>query len=145
VTFVLLQLFASVVAEPVSGTCCGDAGALSDTFSVAEKLPVVVGLNVTTSWQLFPTATAAVQVLDVTLKLLALAPVIDGVPLMVSAEVPLLVTVSVIGAIEPDRISPAASVDGKKEMPAPDETPVPESVTACGEPVALSEMLTEAR
>jgi len=144
VTFVLLQLFASVVAEPVSGTCCGDAGALSDTFSVAEKLPVVVGLNVTTSWQLFPAATAVVQVLDVTLKLPALVPEID-VALMFSAEVPLLVTVSVIGAIEPDRISPAASVDGKKEMPAPDETPVPESVTACGEPVALSEMLTEAR
>jgi hypothetical protein len=103
IVLLLLQLFDSETAEPLNDTVCGEPVALSVTFSVAAKVPVVVGLNVTVIWQVFPVESAVVQLLEVTAKLLALAPEIV-VPLMVSAVLPVLVTVRVIGAIDPGRI-----------------------------------------
>ena len=46
-----LQLFDSVVADPLSGIVCGEPVTLSVTFNVAAKLPVAVGLNVIVIWQ----------------------------------------------------------------------------------------------
>jgi hypothetical protein len=78
------------------------------------------------------------------LKLLALVPVIV-VPLMVVGLLPLLVAVSNMGATDPERIWPAASEAGEKEICGPLPTPVPESVMTCGELAALSTILICAR
>ncbi len=54
--FRLLVDSSAVVPVPLSGTCCGLPAALSVTFTVALRAPVVVGLNVTLIVQLAPTA-----------------------------------------------------------------------------------------
>jgi hypothetical protein len=82
--------------------------------------------------------------LEVMLKLLALAPVIV-VALMIVGLLPLLVAVSNMAAVDPERICPAASDVGENEICGPVPTPVPASVTICGELVALSTRLIWAR
>jgi hypothetical protein len=53
----------AVVPVPLSPIVCGLAPPLSETFSVALRLPVAVGLNVTVMVQLALAATELPQVL----------------------------------------------------------------------------------
>jgi hypothetical protein len=73
--------------------------ALSVRLIPAVRVPVPLGLKVTLIVQLAPAATLApAQVLTVSGKSLALFPP-SGVPEIVSVAVPLLVTITVCGAL----------------------------------------------
>ena len=85
-----------VAPLPLSATVCGLLLALSARFSVAVRLPVAEGVNVTETVQLAPTARVeglSGQVL-VRAKSPAFAPVTPTL-LIASAAVPVLVTVTV--------------------------------------------------
>jgi hypothetical protein len=85
-----------LVVEPVplSVTVCGEFAALSTSESVAVRVPVAAGSNVTTMLQLAPGATLLVQLLLVTVKSPAFVPLIAADETE-RAALPLFVTVSV--------------------------------------------------
>src|SRR5205823_1019322 len=91
---------AGAVPFPLGGTVCGLPPALSATDSVPVRAPEAVGVKVTLMEQLAPAAKVAGLVGQ------ALAPVLfaptlpDALPvLIVKAAVPVLVKVTVIGAL----------------------------------------------
>jgi hypothetical protein len=85
---------------PVRETLCGLPAALSVTVTLAVRVPIAVGLNVTLIVQLAPAARVLGLMGQVVLcaKSPALVPVIP-ILLMVSAAVPLFVSVTVFGAL----------------------------------------------
>jgi hypothetical protein len=87
----------AAVAVPVSAIVWGDPAALSAMLTVDVRFPVAVGLNVTETVQLPDTATGVVQVL-VCMKSPAFVPVSETL-VMVSGELPLLVTVNIWAAL----------------------------------------------
>ena len=93
--------------------------------------------------QLAPGASTAVQELPAKLNAEPLAPP-NAIVLKVTLAVPVLVTVSVCGAlVEPALALKAVSVE-KDNAGAAAAVPVPFSVTVCGEPAALSVSVTVA-
>ena len=136
----LVGVSSAVVPVPLSGTCCGLPAALSVTVKLALRAPVVDGLNVRLTVQLAAAARELPQVVAVSGKSRASAPV-TAMLLIVIAVVPMLVSVTFFTGL----VRPTASV------PKPNGVgislavvPVPLSGTCCGLPAALSVMLTEA-
>lgn len=89
------------VPVPVSGTVWGELGSLSETDSVADSADWVVGVNVTLMVQLPPLAARVggeTGHVLVWAKSPAFVPVIE-MELMVRAEVPSLVSVTVCAAL----------------------------------------------
>ena len=107
----------------------------------AARVPVAVGLNVTLMVQLAPAPTLDPQVL-VWLKSPALAPVIE-MPVTLSTPLPVLVRVTDWAALEvPTALLVKVRLEGETLTDA--AVPVPERLTACGLPLALSEMESDA-
>lgn len=132
-----------VTPLPVRATLCGDPAALSLIVTLALRLPVADGENVTLIVQFAPAANVlglAGHVL-VWAKSPALVPLITTL-VMVSAAVPLLVSVTVCGELVVVSCwSPKLTLVGFRVTAGAWTTPVPLSATLCGLPAALS--LTE--
>jgi hypothetical protein len=136
----LLGVSSAVVPVPLSGTCCGLPAALSVTVKFALRAPVVDGLNVKLTVQFAAAASELPQVVAVSGKSAASAPV-TAMLLMVSAVVPMLVSVTFLTAL----VRPTAKVPKPRGVGASlAVVPVPLSGTCCGLPAALSVMLTDA-
>jgi hypothetical protein len=129
---------------PVKATVVGLFVALLVTTTEAVRAPAADGLKVIVTWQLAPTARLLGQLSLVGVKSPLLVPVI--VPLAsVSAAAPLLVNVSVSGAlVVPTAWFPNDSGLGVIVRTGPPATPDPVRLTVWGLPVALSVMLTDA-
>jgi hypothetical protein len=143
VTFPKLRLVgvsSAVVPVPLSGTCCGLPAALSVTVRFALRAPVVVGLNVRLTVQLAAAARELPQVVAVSGKSPASAPV-TAMLLIVSVVVPMLVRVTFLTGL----VKPTASVPNPNGVGTSlAVVPVPLNGTCCGLPAALSVMLTDA-
>lgn len=115
---------------PVSDAVCGLLATLSETVSVAERAPVVVGLNTTVTVQLADAARVAPQVLDGMLKSPVLGPVKAIFLIVIELALPFL-RVAVCGALDvPTLRDPKAMLAGLKvTVPVPVPVPVPESAT----------------
>ncbi len=136
----LLGVSSAVVPVPLSGTSCGLPAALSVTVKFALRAPVVDGLNVRLMVQLAAAARELPQVVAVSGKSAASVPV-TAMLLMVSAVVPMLVSVTFLTAL----VRPTAKVPKPRGMGASlAVVPVPLSGTCCGLPAALSVILTDA-
>ena len=135
---------AETVPVPESATLCGLPAALSLIVTLALRLPVAVGENVTLSVQVAPAASVlglSGQVF-VCAKSPALAP-LTPMLLIVNAAVPLLVSVTDFAAlVVPTSWLPKLSDVGLSVTPGAGVTPVPLSATLCGLPPASSLMLT---
>jgi len=102
---------------PESGTVCGLPGALLAMLSVAERVPAAVGVKVTVIVHEAPAASVDPQVV-VRAKSPALVPVML-VPLMVNEADPVLVRVTVRGAlVVPTAWAAKTSVEGFSETAA---------------------------
>ena len=88
----LLGLIVSPAPVPVSATRCGVPGALSAIVTVAVRLPLIAGVNVTLIEHVADGATEAPQLLFCAKSPLC-GPVIVT-PLITSATLPVLVTVT---------------------------------------------------
>lgn len=98
-TLVVLRLTVPAVPVPVKFTVCGLLEALSVKSSEALRLPVPDGVNVTLTVQvLVGVNVAPVQVSALLAKSPSLVP-LSVTPVMARLVVPLLVTVSVCGAL----------------------------------------------
>jgi hypothetical protein len=136
------RLTAGAVPVPVSVTFCGDPVALSAIFSVAVRVPVAAGLKLTVIVQNPLAATLAPQVL-VSEKAVALVPLrVIAEALSVSGAVPVLVSVTGSVAVVPSGVPGKVSVVGARLTAG--AVPVPLSATCCGDPAALSAMLSVA-
>jgi len=133
----------SVVPERF--TVCGLPLALSEMLSKAVSGPMTQGINVTAIVQLALGAKEVPQVSPAATKSLALLPVIARLVMFKRASPVLLkVTVSVELAVAPGS-SPKARLAGATEaVVGAAVVPVPERLTVCGLPLALSLMLSEA-
>jgi len=131
--------FPAVPPVPVSDDVCGLLATLSETDSVAERAPVVVGLNTTATVQLADAARVAPHVLDEMLKSLVLEPVKAMLLIVIDVALP-FVNVAVCGALDVPTLSdPKAMLVGLKvTVPPPVPVPVPESATTWGLFEALS-------
>jgi len=133
-----------VVAVPVpeSATACGLPVALSAMLTLAVRAPPAVGLNVTLMMQFASTARLAGQVF-VWEKSPAFAPV-KLTPVIVSAALPLFVSVTDCGALDVPTFCDAnvRLVGASVTVGAFAGAPVPVRLTLCGLPVALSVILT---
>jgi galactitol-specific phosphotransferase system IIB component len=129
------------VPVPERLTACGLPMALSVMLTEAVRLPLAEGVKVTLIVQLPPAATELPQVL-LWAKSPALVPVIARLEILM-APLPLLLRVAVCAALlVPTDCFPKERLVG--ERPSSGAVPVPERLTACGLPMALSVMLTEA-
>jgi len=136
----LVGVSSAVVPVPLSGTCCGLPAALSVTVKFALRAPVVDGLNVRLTVQLAAAASELPQVVAVSGKSAASAPV-TAMLLIVIAVAPTLVSVTFsTGLVRPTAKVPKASGVGASLA----VVPVPLSGTCCGLPAALSVRLTAA-
>ena len=107
------------------------------TFNVAVRVPVACGVNVTEMMHLPLAATLLPQVL-VWAKSVGFVPVIE-IPEMVSAAVPVFLSVTVCAVeVEPETAEKVSDVGEREAAGADAVVPVPLRVTVCGEPVALS-------
>ena len=128
---------AAVVPVPLSATVCGEPVALSATESVAAKLAAEAGVKVTEMEQVAFAASELPQVL-VWAKSVGFVPVIE-IPEMVSAAVPVFLSVTVCAVeVEPETAEKVSDVGEREAAGADAVVPVPLRVTVCGEPVALS-------
>ena len=128
-------------AVPTIETVWGEPAALSVTVILAVRCPTACGWNVTEMVQVALTA-----------KVVALQPVVVKSPgfgppkaavVIVSAAVPVLVTVMVIGGdVLPTMVEGNVKDVGASVMAGVGVPPVPDSGTACGLPVALSVTLS---
>jgi hypothetical protein len=123
---------APVVDEPpvpVREAVCGLLLVVSETVSVAELAPVVVGLNTAVIVQLAEAARLAPQVLDEILKSLAFVPAMVTLLIVIAAALP-LVKVAVCGALDdPTVTDPYAKLVGLNVTVPPAPVAVPESAT----------------
>ena len=109
--------------------------------SEAARLPFAAGANVTLIVQPAPAATLAPQLFD-WVKSLEFDPE-NEMLVMVNAALPVVVRVTDSGVLEvPTGTLPKGTLDG--ETLAAEDAPVPERLTACGLPIALSAMASEA-
>ena len=132
---------AAGVPLPERLTVCGLPLALSVMLSEAVRLPLAEGVNVTLIVQLVPAATLAPQLL-VCAKSLALVPASARL-VMLKVALPVLLRVTVCAVLVVlTAWLPKARLVG--ERPSTGAVPVPERLTVCGLPLALSEMLSEA-
>ena len=127
---------------PVRATVCGDAAPLSATLSFAEYAAAAAGLNATYTVQVPLAASVGPQVSSAT-KSVGLVPA-NVIEVIVTVVLPELVSVTALVA----EVVPCA-VAGKARLVTLSftlgaATPVPVSVTFCGEPVALSVTLNVA-
>jgi hypothetical protein len=128
---------------PLNPTVCGVPAALSATLIDALSGATDPGLNVNEIEQLAPAATVLPHVFAVIAKLDVFAPV-SVTPEIVSVDPPLLVSiVDFAAAVDPLATVPNDSVVGEN-VTAAAANPVPVSVTACGDPAALSATLIAA-
>ncbi len=120
---------------PDSAEVCGLLLAVSDTVNVAERAPVVAGLNVTLIVQLADGARLPGQLLAV--KSPGFVPVMATLLIVIVVALP-LVTVAVFAAL----VEPTLTLPNERDVglmltvPEP-PVPNPESVTFCG--LVLSE------
>jgi hypothetical protein len=127
---------------PLRVTVCGDPDALSVTVTDAPRLPAAVGVNVTEMLQFPPAATLAPHVL-VCAKSPAFVPV-TAMLVIDRAPDPVLFSVTAWAVL----VAPTFWLV-KVRLPEVSDaigtpTPVPVRVTVCGDPDALSVMVTEA-
>ena len=128
----------ATVPLPVSAAACGLAGALSATLIAAARLPAAVGANFTLTMQDAAAPKLAGQ-LFVCAKSLEFAPV-SVIPLTPSVPLPVFESVMLCAAlVVPTDCAPKFRLAGDSAIPG--EAPVPDSVTICGLPLALSLML----
>jgi len=138
-----LTLKSGAVPVPDSVAVCGEPAALSVTVRVAPKLASDAGVKVTVMEQLDPEARDVPQLL-VWEKSLGLAPAMAILPIA-RAALPVLESVAVCDALVVPLVALKVSEEGVSEaMGTGGAVPVPLSVTPCGDPVALSDMETEA-
>jgi len=137
-----------LLPAPVRLTDCGLPLALSVMLTEAVRLPLAEGVNATLMVQLAPAATELPHVL-VWAKSLALVPVSTRL-VMFKGALPELLRVAVCGVllVPTDRLPKARLVGERPSSGAVGveavSLPVPERLTVCGLPRALSVMLTEA-
>jgi len=129
---------AGAVPFPLSGTVCGLPPALSATDSVPVRAPEAVGVKVTLMEQLAPAAKVAGLVGHAFAPVLVAAKSPEAAnELMVKAAVPVLVKVTVIGAlVVASSWLPKSRLMGAN--PTAGAVPFPLSATVCGLPLALS-------
>ena len=131
------RLTAGMIPVPVSATVCGDPGALSLMVMFPVRLPATVGANATEMLQFAATARVTPQVLLWTKSPVAVMPPTA----IVSEAVPLLVNVRFWrGLTVPTNWLVNASTGGERIMAG--AIPVPIRATVCGDPGALSVMVT---
>ena len=137
------RLTTAAAPVPERLTVCGLPLALSVMLTEAVRLPLAEGLNVTLIVQLALAATELPHVLVWT-KSLALVPVSARL-VMLKAALPVLLRVRVWAAlvVPTDWLAKVRLVGERLATPAV-PAPVPERLTVCGLPLALSVMLTEA-
>jgi len=138
------RLAVGATPVPLTENDCGDPVALSVTTTDEPRLPVIPGVNVTEMLQLLFAATELPQVL-------VCAKADDVPPLsamleIVSAALPLFVIVTDCAVeVVPTFVAVNVRPPGEKaSVGAGAAVPVPFSVTVCGEPVTLSEIVTVA-
>jgi hypothetical protein len=129
--------------EPERATVCGLPEASSATLSEAERLPLAAGVNVTLIVQLPFAATELPHAL-VCAKSPAFVPVTEML-VRVKLAFPVLVRVTDwAGLATPTDWLPKERPRGERVTSGPALMPVPERLTVCGLPLALSAMLTSA-
>src|SRR5690348_2729907 len=128
-----------VTPVPESPTVWGDPLALSVMVTAALRLPVAAGVKVTEIEQLPPAATLDPQVL-VCAKSPALVPV-TAMVVMVSVAEPGLLSVTGCAALVDATVWLAKVRLVGFRLTAGTPTPVPESGTVWGDPLALSVMV----
>ncbi len=132
---------AGAVPVPDKALVCGEPAALSATESVAVKLAAEAGVKTTEMVQVAPAASEEPQVL-VWLKSAGLVPV-RVMPEMVSAPLPVLLSVAFCAALAVPAVDVKVSVAGVSEAAgAAAVVPVPESDAVWGELEALSVTVT---
>src|SRR4051812_27533433 len=140
-----VSVTAGAVPVPVSPAVCGLPLALSVIDTLADRLAVALGVNVTDTVHEALTASVAGaigQLFDCA-KSAAFVPVI-AMPLIESGADPELVTEIVCGAaVVPARCEPKPRLVGASVVPAA-VVPVPVSPSVCGLPVPLSVIWTDA-
>ena len=142
VRLVAERLTAGAVPVPDSVIFCGEPLALSAMFIAAVSAPATAGLKLTVMVQLPPAATLDPQLL-VCAYALALVPVtVMAALLKVSGAFPVLLSVTGSVAVVPTAVALNERLPGDK--PAAGASPVPLRVTFCGDPAALSAMLSAA-
>ena len=135
------RLATGAVPVPERLTVCGLPLALSVMLTEAVRLPLAAGVNVTRIVQLVLAATELPHVL-LCAKSLALVPVSARL-VMLKAALPVLLRVTACAVlVVPTDWLPKARLVG--ERLATGAVPVPERLTVCGLPLALSVMITEA-
>ena len=128
---------------PLSVATCGDPAALSAIDSDAVSAPTASGLNSTDTVQLAPTASEVPHVVADFRNEVALVPVIVS-DVSVSAAVPEFFTVTTCAAVvAPSLVEANVRLVGDR-VTSGTATPVPVNGTACGEPVALSAIESDA-
>jgi hypothetical protein len=110
-------------------------------LTAALAVPFALGVKVTPMLQLAFTASVVPQVLLLNAKLEALVPVSDA-PMPVSDAVPVLVSVTLCAAVVVLSV-PSVKVSAEADSDATGAA-VPDRVTVCGDPLALSAMFSVA-
>ena len=135
------RLTPGLVPVPERVTVCGLPLALSAILTAAVNDPLAAGVKVTLIAQLEPAATLAPQVLLCS-KSLGFAPV-RVTPVRLKATLPVLLKVMACDELAtPTGSFPKLRLPGNRLTPG--LVPVPERVTVCGLPLALSATLTAA-
>jgi hypothetical protein len=138
------ELQGAAAPVPLTGTLCGEVEALSVKTIAEERAPVEVGLNTTETVHVPPLGATLAHPVGVGIKSPALVP-LETIEVIVSAALPTFVTVSVCPADEvPTCCEANVRLVGATAKLLVAVCPVPLSGTVCGEPAALSVMLTVA-
>jgi len=137
-----LLLIAGAVPTPDRATACGLPTALSVIDNEAARLPTAVGVKVRFTVVLLPAVTLIGNEPAANVKSPAFAPVIPR-PVIDKLAVPVLVIVTGVTALVAfTSCLPKLTVAGL--IPTPGAMPVPDRVTVCGLPLALSAIVSEA-
>ena len=141
VVLAVQESITSCVPEPESATDCGLPLALSVMLRAAVRVPLAAGVNKIAMVQVPPAATAGLQV-STSVKSVASAPVKVMLE-MLKLALPVLLRVTTCEVLTMSTASfPKERLVG--ERLAADAAPVPERLTLCGLPVALSVRVTAA-
>jgi len=133
----------AAIPVPVRLTLCRPPAALSVKLTAAVRVPLARGLKVTLTVQLAPAATLVPQLL-VWAKSPEFVPA-TAIPVMLKAALPVLWIVTGCGGlVTPTGSFPSARLVGEALKAGLVLVPVPERITLCGLPVALSVKVTAA-
>jgi len=143
VVIVVGETTTGVPPDPVSVIVCGLPGALSVTDSVAVRVPLAIGVNVTFSAQVFPVGAAfrvlgAVGHVVVTPNSLGSAPVMFADVICNGTFCSLVNVTDFAALVLPTNCVANESEPGDRSTPA---NALPLSATDCGVPGALSLIL----